>query len=90
LVIYSGETGEFFGQRKEASKIAEERLKLILIQDRLFISSEEFESLKEDIMQVLSKYFDIEKDSIQINIERNKEKSIFEAIVPVIPAKRAK
>jgi cell division topological specificity factor len=79
-----------FGQRKEASKIAEERLKLILIQDRLFISSEEFESLKEDIMQVLSKYFDIEKDSIQINIERNKEKSIFEAIVPVIPAKRAK
>ena len=80
----------FFGQRKEASKIAEERLKLILIQDRLFISSEEFEALKEDIMQVLSKYFDIEKDSIQINIERNKEKSIFEAIVPVIPVKRAK
>jgi cell division topological specificity factor len=80
----------FFGQRKEASKIAEERLKLILIQDRLFISSEEFESLKEDIMQVLSKYFDIEKDSIQINIERNKEKSIFEEKVPVIPVKRAK
>lgn len=79
-----------FGGRQAASKIAEERLKLILIQDRLLISPKEFESLKEEILKVLSKYFKIEESEIQINIERTKEKNIFEAIVPVVSVKKEK
>ncbi|BAL81070.1 cell division topological specificity factor MinE [Caldisericum exile] len=75
---------------KNASDIAQERLKLILIQDRLSLSSKEFEMLKEDIIKVLSKYFDIEENGIKINLERTKEKSIFEAIVPLIQTKKEK
>jgi len=79
-----------FGGRKDASKVAEERLRLILIQDRLMLSSKEFENLKQDLINILTKYFDIEKDSIKINLERSKEQSIFEAIVPVVSVKKEK
>jgi len=79
-----------FREKKSASQIAEERLRLVLIQDRLSLSSKEFEMLKEDIIKVLSKYFDIEENEIKINLERTKEKNIFEAIVPLISQKKEK
>jgi Septum formation topological specificity factor len=65
-----------FREKRSASQIAEERLRLVLIQDRLSLSSKEFEMLKEDIIKVLSKYFDIEENEIKINLERTKEKNI--------------
>jgi len=79
-----------FREKKSASQIAEERLRLVLIQDRLSLSSKEFEMLKEDIIKVLSKYFDIEENEIKINLERTKEKNIFEAIVPLISQRKEK
>jgi cell division topological specificity factor len=79
-----------FREKRSASQIAEERLRLVLIQDRLSLSSKEFEMLKEDIIRVLSKYFDIEENEIKINLERTKEKNIFEAIVPLISQKKEK
>ncbi|MCI4462647.1 MAG: cell division topological specificity factor MinE [Caldisericum sp.] len=79
-----------FREKRSASQIAEERLRLVLIQDRLSLSSKEFEMLKEDIIKVLSKYFDIEENEIKINLERTKEKNIFEAIVPLISQKKEK
>jgi cell division topological specificity factor len=79
-----------FKEKKSTSQIAEERLRLVLIQDRLSLSSKEFEMLKEDIIKVLSKYFDIEENEIKINLERTKEKNIFEAIVPLISQKKEK
>jgi cell division topological specificity factor MinE len=79
-----------FKEKKSTSQIAEERLRFVLIQDRLSLSSKEFEMLKEDIIKVLSKYFDIEENEIKINLERTKEKNIFEAIVPLISQKKEK
>lgn len=79
-----------FKEKRSASQIAEERLRLVLIQDRLSLSSKEFQMLKEDIIKVLSKYFDIEENEIKINLERTKEKNIFEAIVPLISHKKEK
>ena len=79
-----------FREKRSASQIAEERLRLVLIQDRLSLSSKEFEMLKEDVIKVLSKYFDIEENEIKINLERTKEKNIFEAIVPLISQKKEK
>uniref|UniRef100_A0A7C4Y038 Cell division topological specificity factor n=1 Tax=Caldisericum exile TaxID=693075 RepID=A0A7C4Y038_9BACT len=79
-----------FRKNDPASRVAEERLKLILIQDRLLLSPQDFESLKKEILKVLSKYFDIEEASIKINLERTKEKSVFEAIVPVVSVKKGK
>ncbi len=81
---------DFNKGKKDASIIAEERLKLILIQDRLSLSSREFENLKQELINTLSKYFDIEKEAISIKVEKTKEKQVFEAIVPVVSVKKEK
>lgn len=78
------------GTKKDASSVAEERLKLILIQDRLSLSSREFENLKQELINTLSKYFDIEKEAISIKVEKSKAKQVFEAIVPVHSVKKEK
>jgi cell division topological specificity factor len=82
--------GLFNRNSRSASEIAQERLKLVLIQDRLSLSSKEFEMLKEDIINVLSKYFGIDTNDIRINIERVNDKNVFEAVVPVISHKKEK
>jgi len=82
--------GVFNRNNRSASEIAQERLKLVLIQDRLSLSSKEFEMLKEDIINVLSKYFGIDTSDIKINLERVNDKNVFEAVVPVISHKKEK
>jgi cell division topological specificity factor len=74
--------------RKSSSMVAEERLKLILVQDRSLLSPQQFEQMKEDIIDILSKYFEINKSEINLSIDRTDRKTILEAIVPVISVKR--
>lgn len=57
---------DFF--KKNTSKDeAKNRLKLVLMQDRTMLPSSVMEQIKDDIIQVLSKYVDI--DQTQLNIE---------------------
>ncbi|MGB9695394.1 MAG: cell division topological specificity factor MinE [Caldisericaceae bacterium] len=76
-----------FGKRN-ASTIAEERLKLILVQDRSLLSPKQFEQMKEDIIDILSKYFEINKSEINLSIDRENKKTILEAVVPVISVRK--
>ena len=62
-----GMLGNIF--KKENSKEdAKNRLKLVLIQDRAMLPSGMLESMKDDILQVLSKYVEIEKSKLNIEV----------------------
>ena len=55
--------------KKENSKEdAKNRLKLVLIQDRAMLPSGVLENMKDDILKVLSKYVEIEKSKLNIEI----------------------
>ena len=55
--------------KKQASKnIAKDRLKLVLIHDRADCSPVMLEMLKNDIIQVIAKYMDIENEELDIQI----------------------
>ena len=55
--------------RKDNSKnVAKERLKLVLISDRLNSSSAIIEQMKLDIIKVISKYMDIDETDIDLQI----------------------
>ncbi len=61
---------DFF--RKPPSKdIAKDRLKLVLVHDRTNCSSELLEMLKNDILQVISKYIVIDKNDFAIQISQS-------------------
>ena len=55
--------------KKENSKDeAKNRLKLVLIQDRAMLPSGVLENMKDDILKVLSKYVEIEKSKLNIEM----------------------
>ena len=55
--------------KKENSKDdAKNRLKLVLIQDRAMLPSGVLDNMKDDILKVLSKYVEIEKSRLNIEV----------------------
>ena len=76
--------------KKENSKEdAKNRLKLVLIQDRAMLPSGVLENIKDDILKVLSKYVEIEKSKLNIDIcpyEADPRKIALVANIPILKA----
>lgn len=80
--------------KKENSKEeAKNRLKLVLIQDRAMLPPSVLENMKDDILKVLSKYVEIEKSKLNIDIcpyEEDPRKIALVANIPILKAGRRK
>ena len=57
-----------FFKRKNSGDIAKDRLKLLLISDRANCSPDIMEMIKNDIIQVISKYMEIDPEGLDIQI----------------------
>lgn len=55
-------------QNASSSNVAKERLQLALISDRVNIPPELMETIKEEIIAVISKHFDIDQSGIEISL----------------------
>ncbi len=74
--------------RKQKSKsVAKSRLQLILVQDRTGIDEEIMESLQAELTEVLSKYFILERDQVEMEIEREQDSMALVANIPVLGTK---
>ena len=60
----------FFFQRKTSGNIARERLKLLLISDRMNFSTDLTERIQRDMIRCMSKYLDIDEKAVQIQYEQ--------------------
>ncbi len=67
---------------------AKERLRLVLVQDRALLSPGLLDKLKEDIVEVLSKYMDIDEESLEVNLDNSDESVALVANIPVKSVKR--
>lgn len=72
--------------KKSAGQIAKERLKLVLIHDRSDCSAELLENIRKDIMDVLSKYMEIDMDALDIQISTTKLDEESDVEVPALYA----
>jgi len=66
--------------------VAKERLRLVLVQDRMSLSPHELNALKEDLLAVISKYLEIDEGGPEVNLEQDGQSF---ALVATIPVKRA-
>ena len=57
-------------KRKKSRDIAKDRLKILLISDRVNCSPEMMEMIKTDIAKVISKYMKIDTQSMEIQISK--------------------
>ena len=59
----------FFSRRK-SREIAKDRLKILLISDRVNCSPEMMDMIRADISKVISKYMKIDADSVEVQITK--------------------
>jgi cell division topological specificity factor len=61
-----------FGRRGPSSReIAKNRLQLVLVHDRVDLSPQKFQLLKDELIKVISKYVDIDVEGMQINLTQS-------------------
>ncbi len=78
-----------FGSGNEnSSQKAKDRLKIVLIHDRTDISPQLLQSLRMEIVQVLTKYMDIDQEKIEIDLDHDEQAVALVANIPVISIKR--
>ena len=78
-------------KKKSSSDIAKDRLKFVLVTDRASCSPEIMQRIRSDIIEVLSKYAEIDMDGIDINFTQmdaeDSEGSKLPALYANIPIK---
>ncbi len=80
---------KFFGGGKETSgQVAKDRLRIVLIHDRTDISPQLLDSLRDEIVEVLTKYMDIDTNKIEIDLDRDEKAVALVANIPVLRIKR--
>ena len=70
-------------------EVAKDRLKLILIHDRGEIAPNIIEKIREEILEVISKYIDIQVEDVEISVNRtdDEEGANTSALIANIPIK---
>ena len=70
--------------RKSGSKqIAKERLQFVLVQDKISISPQNLERIKDDLLEVLSKYVEIDRSAMEISLSKVDSSIALVANIPV-------
>ena len=74
--------------RKNGSKeTAKKRLQFALVYDRLDVSDDTLKDMKNEIVTVISRYFVIDRDNLELDITRENDLSAIMFNTPIISAK---
>lgn len=76
------------GRESSSRDVAKERLRLVLVHDRASISPHMLNQLKEDLIQVISNYMEIDESALEVNLSQDEREVALVANIPVIRMKR--
>lgn len=75
---------DWFGLGRNKSKDkAKERLQLLLVQDRISLSPEIVDKMRDELIDVISRYVEVDKHDIEIELKRKEEQTMLYANIPV-------
>jgi len=80
---------KIFGREATNSKdIAKERLRLVLVHDRINVSPQFMEVLKDDMIKVISNYMEINEENMEISLTKSSNSVALVANIPINRMKR--
>lgn len=80
---------KIIGKGDDSSKdVAKKRLKFALVYDRLDVSDDVLENLQRDIVEVISRYFEIDKDGLSLDIRESGDLSALVLNTPILSKRR--
>lgn len=80
----------FFGRDAASSSktVAKERLRLVLVHDRMNVSPQLLEALKEDLIKVITHYMEIDESALEVSLNQEDNSVALMANIPVLRMKR--
>ncbi len=82
---------EFFNKlfgRQTSSDTAKERLRLVLMSDHLSLAPDMVERMKRDLVDVISKYVEVDRTRIEVNFEQQDKALAMLANIPIVGVNR--
>lgn len=80
----------FFRQaeaEETAKDVACNRLRVVLMQDRTNLTPQLLERMRSELVELLSKYLEMDKDALELNLDQEGEQMALMLSIPVIRAK---
>jgi cell division topological specificity factor len=78
------------GHKPKSADQAKERLKLVLIHDRTDLTADELANLQDELLQVISRYVEIDPETVHISMAQEGREQRLVADIPVKSARRKK
>ncbi|MEI6222121.1 MAG: cell division topological specificity factor MinE [bacterium] len=72
----------------ESANVAKNRLKLVLVNDRVKITPEEIELLKQDLLEVICRYIEIDKEDLEVFLTQKNKTTSLVVDIPVRSRKK--
>ncbi len=89
--LYNKVLGFFRQTEKEAEEsskdTARNRLRVVLMQDRTNLTPELMERMRRELVELLSKYVEMDKEALELNLEQDGDQVALMLSIPVIRAK---
>jgi cell division topological specificity factor len=76
-------------RRSNSSDVARERLRVVLMQDRISLAPQMMEKMKEDLVDVISRYVDVDRNRIEVEWRRTGGEPALVANIPVKSVRRS-
>ena len=71
------------GRKRKSANTAKERLQLVLIHDRTDLPPGVMEDLRDELIQVISRHIDVDRDAVRIEVAQDGRKQRLLADIPI-------
>ena len=81
---------KFTTQKQNSKDAAKKRLQFSLIYDKLEVNDKTLKNLHKDIVEVISRYFEIDKNSLELTVQKDDDVSELVFNTPILNVKRVR
>ena len=74
----------FFRREESSRSQAKERLRLVLLSDRVSLAPETFDLMKTEMLSVVRRYRDVDEQGLDVHFENAERRFILLANIPVV------
>lgn len=74
-------------QEESSKDVARNRLRVVLMQDRTNLTPELMEKMRKELIELLSKYVEMDKEALELNLEQEGDQMALMLSIPVLRAK---
>ncbi len=90
MMMFNTLLKKLMNRGEDSRQVAKKRLKFALVYDKLEIKEEMLEDLQKDLIDVISRYFEIDRQQMSLDIERSEDSSALIMNTPILAARHKK